>query len=466
MNECSAGRLAGPFTDPPFDDLRISPIGLVPKKESGKFRLIHHLSYPEGKSVNDGIPREFCSVSYNTIDDAVRMVRCAGRGCHLAKTDIENAFRIVPVHPDDHHLLGLKWKNKIYYDMVLPFGASPSCSIFEDLSTSLQWAARHKISIQYIIHILDDFMIACLSKVECDRQLNLFIEALQEVGIPISIKKTFFGAQVQIFMGIEIDTIKFELRLPEDKLQKCRRQLNDAIGRDKITLRELQALLGLLSFSCSVITPGRPFLRRMFDLTIRVSKPFHRIRLTREAKKDMTQWLRFLDKYNGKSLFFSDYWLSSKSLHLYTDSAAGFGFGAILDKKWAYGRWPRHLKGDKNISLLELYPIVLAVRLWRQQLANQAITFHTDNQALVPIINAQTSLDKRIMILVRILVLDCLKYNIRFRAVHIEGRLNVLADLLSRLKLYQFQKIANHLKMEKEATKIPLAWRPAAWLPQ
>ena len=54
--ELALGRVAGPFPSPPFANVVISPIGLVPKRAPGKFRMIHHLSYPHGSSVNDGIP--------------------------------------------------------------------------------------------------------------------------------------------------------------------------------------------------------------------------------------------------------------------------------------------------------------------------------------------------------------------------------------------------------------------------
>ena len=56
--ELAAGRIVGPFDSPPFETFRVSPLGIVPKKLPGKFRLIHHLSYPEGLSVNDGIPKD------------------------------------------------------------------------------------------------------------------------------------------------------------------------------------------------------------------------------------------------------------------------------------------------------------------------------------------------------------------------------------------------------------------------
>ena len=51
--EIEMGRVAGLFVIPPFDNLRISPIGLVPKYSPDEFRFIHHLSYPTGESIND-----------------------------------------------------------------------------------------------------------------------------------------------------------------------------------------------------------------------------------------------------------------------------------------------------------------------------------------------------------------------------------------------------------------------------
>ena len=108
--ELEAHRLAGPFSSPPFSDFRVSPLGLFPKKVEGEFRLIHHLSYPKGCSLNDGIPVEFTSVSYATVEDAIRLIQSVGPGCFLAKTVIKNAFRIVPIQPQDYHLLGICWQ--------------------------------------------------------------------------------------------------------------------------------------------------------------------------------------------------------------------------------------------------------------------------------------------------------------------------------------------------------------------
>ena len=55
------------------------------------------------------------------------------------------------------------------------------------------------------------------------------------------------------FAGIELDTIKLEARLPLDKLHKCIDFITAFRQRKKITLKELQSLIALLNFACSVV---------------------------------------------------------------------------------------------------------------------------------------------------------------------------------------------------------------------
>ena len=47
--ELALGRIMGPYDAPPlYSNYRVSPLGVVPKKAPGEFRMIHHLSHPEG----------------------------------------------------------------------------------------------------------------------------------------------------------------------------------------------------------------------------------------------------------------------------------------------------------------------------------------------------------------------------------------------------------------------------------
>lgn len=88
------------------------------------------LSSPEGRSVNDGIEPELCSLQYLRVDEVVRQVMVRGQGTLMAKMDIESAYRNVPVHPADRLLLGMQWKGDVFFDTQLPFGLRSAPKIF------------------------------------------------------------------------------------------------------------------------------------------------------------------------------------------------------------------------------------------------------------------------------------------------------------------------------------------------
>lgn len=439
--EVEQNRIAGPFVTPPLPCLQISPIGVVPKKESGSYRLIHHLSYPPGDSINSYIPDIMKTVSYATIDDAIHIITSLGSSCYMAKCDIANAYRNLPICPEDHSLLGFKWQGNFYYDKCLPMGCSSSCSIFEKFSTALQWIAQKKLHIPHMVHILDDFLFIGKSENICNSSLDLFLKLCASLGVPIKPEKTVHASTNIIFLGIELDTMHMEARLPIEKIEKVTLLLQSLGNKKKVTLRELQSVLGLLNFACSVVLPGRAFLRRLIDLTKGKSKPYHKIRLNKESRLDIQAWLQFVSSFNGKNLLLDQIWLSSEHLHFYTDSAGSLGYGAIFDTKWFYGSWPKAL-ACQDITVKEMFPIVLALETWKEDLKNKCLVLHSDNLAVVHVINKQSSKDKMLMCLVRRLVVTCLKENILVRAEHIPGNCNVLADLLSRFQIEKFREAA------------------------
>ena len=89
----------------------------------------------------------------------------------MAKPDIKSAFRIIPIHPTDFELLGMKWDNLYYYDRAFPMGCSTSCSIFESFSTALEWIAKSHLRASAVLHILDDFLFIAPTPECCARDL-------------------------------------------------------------------------------------------------------------------------------------------------------------------------------------------------------------------------------------------------------------------------------------------------------
>lgn len=150
--------MLGPISTRHEVNVHCSPMGLVPKPhQPNKFRLITDLSSPGGKSVNDGIPSDPCSLTYASVDDAVAIIKSLGRGTQLAKIDLKDAYRLVPVHPDDYHLLGTVWDTHMYVDRALPFGLRSAPKIFSAVADFISWVL-HCHGIAHQLHYLDDYL--------------------------------------------------------------------------------------------------------------------------------------------------------------------------------------------------------------------------------------------------------------------------------------------------------------------
>ena len=169
-------------------------------------------------------------------------------------------------------------------------------------------------------------------------------------------------------------------------------------------------------------------------------------------------WLTFLKSFNGKMYFPESEWTANDVIELFTDSAGsiGMGCGAYFSGEWVYLQWPSFWAESgamKDITFLEFVPIVLSMAIWGTQLQNKKIVFNIDNNALVQIVNTQTSKSKTVMSLMRPFVLYALQNNIIFRARHIAGKVNEIADSISRQQWDRFRRLAPNAQLKPR--KIP-----------
>jgi hypothetical protein len=370
---------------------------------------------------------------------------------------VEEAFRQIPVHPSDYNLLGFTWLGKFYHDKRLAMGCASSCQIFERLSCALQWLVLKLCPTAKVSHILDDFIFVGNPTTDsCQSQLNCFEKICNQFGWPIKHSKTVHPCIDILVHGLRINTATMITSLPIDKIEKVIHLLRDFSRKKKISLGALQSICGLLNFACKAIVPGRAFLRRIINLTIGPTQPFHHVRVNSEARADALAWLQFLEPFNGVSMFLNDPWLLSETLRLGTD-ASGIGYAAVFGARWFMGFWPVAWN-CQDITAKELFPIVLALKIWAPLLKNHKILFLCDNLSVVNIINKQSRRDAILMKLVRELVVTCLRNNILFRAQHIAGKMNVLCDQLSRAMLQEARLTAPWLN--PHPTPIPTPWLP------
>lgn len=461
FKEVKLGRIAGPFSERPLKNLRLSPIGVVPKNsQSSDFRLIHHLSYPNGKGVNNFIDHDLCTVQYTSFDTVLDKIADLGKNSLLAKMDIRSAFRLLIINPDDFELLGFKFKNQYFFDKNMPFGCSAACALFEKFATFLEWSVRHKYQNGCIEHYLDDFLMAGKSgSRDCEVLMSTFRDICTNLGVPIADDKTIGPTPILVFLGIEIDTTLMVIRLPQQKLLQTKEKLLFIYNQKKVTLKELQSLVGLLNFCAKALPSARAFNRRFCDAMSGVDNKHYFIRVTIDLKEDIIMWIKFLEEFNGTCRFDKNIWLSNKQLNLYTDSAgnAELGAGVYFSGRWAFLQWPSLWRSNeimRDITFLEFVPIVMAVHMFKSELSLKQIMFHTDNKALVSIINKKSSKSKRVMQLVRHLVIYTMLHDMQVKACHVEGRKNSITDAISRKQWYRFRTLAP--EAESSPREIPV----------
>ena len=204
-SELERNRILGPLHLSLAGVVRCNRLGVVPKGHTpGKWRIITDLSFPAGRSVNDGIDPALCSLSYVSVDTVVSMVTALGPGSRLAKVDIEAAYRLVPVHPDDRPLLGIRWEGELYCDAMLPFGLWSAAKIFNALADALEWIIRSR-GVSHVAHYLDDFVVVgAPGSPQCADDLRTLESTCRELGVPLAVAKCVAPTTQLTFLGIEV----------------------------------------------------------------------------------------------------------------------------------------------------------------------------------------------------------------------------------------------------------------------
>ena len=274
--------------------------------------------------------------------------------------------------------------------------------------------------------------------------------------MPIAKDKTVGPTKSLSFLGITLNTSNFTAALPIDKVTKYLAHTKSLLFSTNTSLRDLKSLIGKLQFATYVFFGGACYLRSLHDATIGKRKPSSRIRITKNMKKDLLTWYRFLLLKNFKPICSIKPTINSDDLNFFSDSSP-LGYGATFNSKYIQGTFPSSWK-EKSIQLLELYPIFLMVQVFAPQIEGTNLIFFSDNEAIVAVLNKLSSPNKPIMSLIRPIITTLLKYNINFRAKHIPGKLNILCDKLSRQQASP--QLLREYGMDLSPTPVPLHLRP------
>ena len=328
--------------------------------------------------------------------------------------------------------------NKTYYfvDKCLPFGHAMSGS------DTMEWIIRWKTQKEGV-NYLDDFFFVDIDQVRCNYQMEVFIDLCNDINFPYAENKTVWATQKLVFLGLLIDALLKLICIPVEKVEKARFLIDEILERKskKIKLSELQKLAGYLNFLCKAVVPGRPFVRRLYYWMKNLTKPHHHTRVTRELKLDLKMWLTFLNNPVVYCRPFLDWDNSVKAteVNFYTDASRNFvlGAGGLCGKSWFFVQWDKTFMNQvqPSIEFLELYAVTIGVLNWIQRFANKRIIIFCDNISVVYMINRNMSSCKQCLSLIRIIVLESMKYNACIFANYVSSKNNFFADCLSHLKI-------------------------------
>ena len=168
-----------------------------------------------------------------------------------------------------------------------------------------------------------------------------------------------------------------------------------------------------------------------------------RIHLNSDFHKDLAWFLAFLPHFNGITYINKPNLPYNHTLHI---DASLTGLGGIWNNQ-VYATPIFDIYGmDLKIVHLEMLNLLIALRLWAQQWSHSRVRFFCDNSAVVQVVRTGKTRDNMLSLCLRNIWLITASHDIDLHIDHIQGRANIVADLLSRL--YSPNPVDNKLLQE------------------
>ena len=140
-----------------------------------------------------------------------------------------------------------------------------------------------------------------LNEADCNHKLTVLISLLRSLGFWIFWKKVSPTGQKITYLGIELDSVMMEFRLPQCKLYRLVSMVTEFSGRETVSKKDLQKLAGHLANASMVVRGGRTFSRRLIDLIKHYPEGAKVVTLSSWVIFDLHWWRNLLSVFNGCS---------------------------------------------------------------------------------------------------------------------------------------------------------------------
>lgn len=402
----------------------VSPIRCVPKKRN-KLRLITDL-----RQVNSFVTApKFQHDGINVVAEYISFKDS------MITLDLEKGFHHVPVNPDYWKYLGFQFDKKFYVWCVLPFGLCCSPYYFHKVLRPVVTFFRSQ-NIKCSIYV-DDCIVASPKESIIDHR-DFVIQTFEELGFAINYdKSSTVPASKVTYIGYVIDSIGPQdqpwLFMERSKIHKLKKDLRRCLQAGAVCARLLAKIAGQAVSMSKAILPGKLKLRSLYTLLATKSSWSDILNLNFGCARDLNWWLQQVDTWNGSPLK-----LPSVDTQLWTD-ASDSGWGCYMNGVSASGTWDQWA-GSQHINYRELLTVLLALKSYGPMIQGRHIQVLTDSTTAAAYVNNMGGPVQQLTSLAETIWTEALERNFIISCRHVAGKLNTIADQLSRLPTqYEWQ---------------------------
>ena len=343
----------------------------------------------------------------------------------MFKVDISRAFHNIPVDPADAIHLGIKWNDRFYTDKHLAFGAVHGTAIFERVSNFICFIlAQHGFQVW---NYIDDIYACCHVDV-AQEAFDTLLEVIRNIGLPINDSKVFSPTSRLSIMGIVVDIDEATFSIEPAKLDKILMLCHSSLLRHRFTKHEFKSLLDKLLYISRCIRGAHIFLNRMLAV-LRAHHNVPHIYPEEGFYQDLLWFTHFVKQFNGVVTF-----KNINVAHEVFVDATLTGTGGIWGSRVYSARVPPNLVHCISITQVEMYSVLVTVRLWAPLWKDKSIRIPCNNESAVMVCNTGKTKDPFLNFCIRQLWFHCAQFNVDLQVRHIRGIRKVAVDALSRHK--------------------------------
>jgi uncharacterized membrane protein (UPF0136 family) len=362
--------------------------------------------------------------------------------------DLTDAYFHVLIHRVHRKYLRFAWKEQVFQFRALPFGLSLAPWIFTRVVRELCADVRG-LGVRLRAY-LDDWLVLNQQRMLCLQETSGVLEKAGKLGFSLNFEKSeLTPSQKFTYLGMDFDTVAWTVKPAQHRIGKLLTYLSELSQSQVATARQLAALLGIMESLAPLVPLGRlhkrPLQRAVRERWVQARDPWDMpITLGPWFLKVVEQW-------------FDLAWLTvgvpivpyPPQRELFTDASL-MGWGAHLDDSTAHGSWSS-TQMSWHINSLELEAVRLALLAFQAQLKGLRLKVFTDNTTVAAYLNKQGgTVSLNLSLQAEQILLWAAAQGMEISAAYIPGKLNVLADALSR----------SHLVLQTEWTLAHQALEP------